>query len=318
MELPDRRELDLHLAARGGSPRTAGAGATVAAPQPQSATLTRPAPREQTGLAPEPQGGAVEIDERSETRRDSKRGSQRTARAAGHRRGSGDQAALQGYRRNMTVMGVILSLTALSSAVSVAYLFAVAVPAAEKDVRQAQAAAAQDAPPAAPGLSAADTRRFLTLGAAVVSAPLVLFGALDLMLGIFAFLKKNWVNWVVAILYGLALPLAILGVVLLLLQGATATVLIGPAVVIALFVLAIVNIRGYGRLRASGLDAGGRALAGPQVGGQEVDRPPPRGRPRRPLRRPAAAGARGARQAGTGGRGRTADRRSRSRPRRRR
>jgi hypothetical protein len=82
-------------------------------------------------------------------------------------------------------------------------------------------------------------------------AVLVLILGIPLWLGICAFKYHNWVNWVVAIYYGLGL----LGTIFFALKAGQMEVSFGALIELALFATAVVNIVNVSRIRQLGLDA---------------------------------------------------------------
>jgi len=239
----------------------------AAAPRPASAPRSAPpparAPAPPPGPAPAPAGeepapaaagedlGPVadgEVDDRADTRRDSRRAPKPGRRA---KRFQGDKhPAVQSYNRNMNIMGGVLLVTALWDA-GIAIMCLIAYGALSRGIGMDS-----------PGMPVSADARALVVSLALASVVFYGgFGLLSFLMAVCAFLKKHWVNWVVAILYGLFLPIVVLAVVL---GGASGLELIGPGIVVVMFVLAILNIASRGRVKAAlaGAPAGPAARLG--------------------------------------------------------
>ncbi len=227
-----------------------------------SAPPADPAPPPAPAAAPPPPPPEPEYEEEPEkeeapapstSRRPSSRRSSGTAKkeSSRPRQAEGDaDAALAGYRRNMSIMGALLVLFGLLTG-AVAVLFIVVIGAGAAVA--AGAAGVESAPPQTGTMAAG-----LAAIAGIIGAVFGAVALVELILGVCAFLKKHWVNWVVAIFYGIGLLLTIAAIIKTgQFQGS-----IGTGVSVLMLVLAVLNIRSYGKIRAAGLDPSGGSSGG--------------------------------------------------------
>jgi len=268
MELPTLEELGLAVqqAAAQQAPAQQAPAQQPAAPAPSPAPGgAGGAEPSQEELAPAPEG---EIDERADTRRDSRRGSQRRARSGGRRGGLDGEGAVRSYRRNMVILGILLLPFAILTG-GFALLF---LTAAGASALGAGAAGQVETGAEVVGGGLAILAGYLTIIGAVLGA----IGLFELIMAICAFLKHNWVNWVIAILMSLEVITVAAGA----LQAGRPAGMAVAIIPLVFLLLAIFGIRNYGKLRAAGLD----------VSGNEIGAPRSRSRPGRSGKKPGDAG----------------------------